>query len=397
MSVSLYKLLKKETTNRGVIANDKFFNMAVCSIGCHILNLNNLDKALHYESGKLQNFRTPIIFVAPSGFGKTTIMEQFCHPKYGLLKGSTIPVTTATSISDVGFTGTIHEDGETTGIFDSYKRGVFAAHDWQRLVDLISGDGRTQMEEHLLSGLDEDVVSKYLASGVKVIDKLGITLWAGMRYPEGGIIKTDSGLMRRFAVVNYYPTIDDINAYTKKKFHRRWDYNTPDDVYEKIGSIVDEMIVSDELINLYDEDDNNVFLEMMEAWYEHISDILTIPHFYIDQITRLILGWSVVNNYKTPQIDNTIEQLIVDIIRDRNILSTGALEQAVLRLLGSYGEDGVKERVFRDVVCSHFQINQKGYKTLWTQIQLNGSDGFKKEKPIIVKKEGKHKILYIRR
>lgn len=174
------------------------------SIGCHIANLHNLENEELWHAGMLANLRIHVVYMAPSGFAKTTLFRLFLDPEYGLLSKAQILTDLKTTFSQESWLGTITEEGTTEGVLQRYSEGIIGADDWQRLKVLMEGEGINHDEAYLMSALESGCASKELALGSIEENRIGMTFWCGIRPTK---IALTSGLARRFSFQAFFPTI----------------------------------------------------------------------------------------------------------------------------------------------------------------------------------------------
>lgn len=207
--MNLLDITYKFMGQRDIINIGHMFERGGASIGCHLLNLANLETQTYYDKGQLNNFRSHMVVITTSGGGKSLMVESFLHPVNGLMSSvDTFTTSLEGTFSREAWLGTIERDPEsgelysTGGVFDSHKKGIIGADEYQRLATLMDGDGREHDEVYLLQALSRDMATKKLAHGSVDVEGIGTTLWAGMRpvpsdKTSGTLFNVSSGLFRR--------------------------------------------------------------------------------------------------------------------------------------------------------------------------------------------------------
>ena len=198
---TLYELIQEDYKQKGLVNIPCLLERLMASLGGHLMNLSNIDNNRFYHANMLENFRTHVVFMAPSGFGKSLAFRMFLDEDIGLLNGS---VTTSLehSFSPESWMGTIDKDvqGNLTligGLFHEHKRSIVGCDEFQRLAFIMDEkEGQSHEEAYLMTALDYNHVRKRLAYGAITENNVGLTLWAGMRPHQ---LNLAAGTARRFS------------------------------------------------------------------------------------------------------------------------------------------------------------------------------------------------------
>ena len=75
--VDLVEAIRGELVARKTALAERFSHVYSASVGYHLWNQINQVKGIYFEQGRLRNTRLHIIMVAPPGFMKSYLIEQF--------------------------------------------------------------------------------------------------------------------------------------------------------------------------------------------------------------------------------------------------------------------------------------------------------------------------------
>jgi len=308
------------------------FNRYISSIGCHTANQMNIKHKRFFSAGQLENFRTNVVTMAPSGFNKTTMMEWFLNKKYGVLSKvdpELMGCDMLSTASKESWMGTMVKNAEmmmaVKGILGIHKKNIVGMDDFQRLASMMEGTGVNNDEVYLMIALEKDSAVKRLAWGELPEDDIGMTLWAGMR-PQR--IELVSGLARRFSFQLYYPTDDDIGKFK----HAVRDNSNSSVLSDEI-----KLRVAGEVASLYDE------LSMVEVFdYTKVNNWIdsmgVIPHFEEKIYRRLALGYNIMCGcFPGLSVDKSLDSLLRDELKNRAIIREDPESEAVLTIVRSRG------------------------------------------------------------
>ena len=339
--MSLYGIIRNEYIKKGMIRIPSLIERATSSIGCHLINQSNLHNPRFFSGGLPYNFRTSIIMMCPSGFGKSLLLELFLDPDHGLLRDiESIETSVRGTCSTESWMGTIKSDREgntfvTEGIFSRFKEGIIGLDEFMRLKNMMEGSGIQHDEVYIMKALDSGVVTKDLADGSIEEKHIGTTIWAGMRLTP---IDLSSGFARRFSFQVYFPTRHDAIAF--KLARRRKQMNNPisSQTVEEIKSEMDSIKAN--LQNIKEID-----LSEVESI---LRDDYSIPHFEEVIYDKLAIGFNVVHNPKFDGhvvVDKSLKVLFEDEKKSRKIIRQDPLEEAIMGVLSAEGEVKLNELI----------------------------------------------------
>lgn len=139
----IHKVTKEELK----LAEVPYLVERCCSSSCcHFLNLYNLKEKQFHNSGLPTDFREHLLYMAPSGWGKSVIYRIFLEEEYGLLSGVGIPTDVQDTYSTEAWMGTVQSTNKDTGevrmsagVFERYAQGIIAADEYAKLAVLMEG------------------------------------------------------------------------------------------------------------------------------------------------------------------------------------------------------------------------------------------------------------------
>ena len=294
----------------------------LASIGAHIANLgSNLlpeDKmkfggreGTHFysKSGKPQDLRLHITFLAPPGGGKSLFLSEFTDPYIGFLNNTHIPIRRYASISTAGLIGSSVSAGKKgtgmniPGDAEIYKTGLFGFDELSGIL-MQRDDYNIEMVNTILQLLDEGNITKRTLYG-DFNYKSYVTLWGGTQPLR---LNLAHGLARRFIVLRFSPTPED----EKKLVDVQWEglgvkagVEEIDLIRKQINDIWEGFSVTD---CVFDEKIHN------------FKNSLGVSHIDSEWIDKLCIGWNVVTNYEAGET-----QLYVDLHHHLDEMITNAL------------------------------------------------------------------------
>lgn len=343
--MTIYQTISSEFDNLGLIRVPNALERLCASVGCHIFNMNNLREKKFFYGGNLENFRTSLVFMAPSGYSKSQHFSYFLHPRTGILADSGIQVTVRGTFSPESWMGTISNGKESRGILSLYKQGIIGADEFMKLGTLMTGTGTNNDEVYLMKALDQDVVTKDLAYGSIEEGDIGFTLWAGMRPCN---LALASGLARRFSFQIFFPTIEDSVKFRHASRSGKMNKRITTEARDRVRIAVEDAMLK---ANTVDEID----YKPVEDWID--KDNITIPHFEEILYKRLALGWSVAND-TLPEIIMTpeLKSLLNDELLSRDIIRDSPEHEAVRRILQTAGR--VKSHNLMKFLEKNYQLTK---------------------------------------
>lgn len=304
---SLYQIIREEVEDIGLISVPNVVERFCASVGAHLVNQVNLQERKWYSAGALENFRIHIVFMAPSGFSKTTFMSLFLSPTYGFFSRAQdiLKTTVSTSFTGESWVGAVERDQKTgdytatDGLLVRYRTGMVAADEFARLKDMIESRGEERDVSYLLSALGGDCVEKQHSGKPITIRDIGTTFWCGLRPTR--VYIGDSGLARRFSFQTYYPTLKEAGQF--KEASRRANAPISNNCKIDVANKIEELKRGLKEVNKFDLTDV----------YRFIDADSTIPHFEAQIYQRLALGFGVASD-RFPHI--TMFKEMGDLIND---------------------------------------------------------------------------------
>lgn len=334
---------------RGLLVPEVFLTRICCSLGCHIINFENLAASAIKEGGLLRNERVHIVYMTISGMGKSFLFRVLLDEKFGLLSKTDIPTRFINVFTPESWIGTINklDNGtmqKTCGVFAKYKAGIVCADDYMRLKALMDGTGLSNDEVYLMTALDYESASKYMAYDELSLQNIGMTFWAGMRPTK---LNLTSGLARRFSFQIFLPT--RAQAHAMKQAAR----NT-------VGKDCDEVVlghIRDKIREVRDNIKRNMLSEYDYKPVHDWSDKYDVPPFEEKLFCRLALGYSVATD-RFPHIvlDDILLRLFRDELNNRDILRRDPLMEAIVGIVKAEGK--MKESELTSFLSRYYQMNE---------------------------------------
>jgi hypothetical protein len=354
---TIYSNFIRHITDSGLMVVENIIERMASSVGGHLMNLANLDHRFYVKNRLPNNFRLHMVYVAPSGYTKSTYFQFMLRSVYGLLynKDVIFPVDVHSSFSVASWLGTMKENKETgewtatNGIMEKYKRGLIGADDYQTLKLMFDGEGIGEDERALMTALDTDEAVKNLSTGQIRIKNVGVTCWFGMRPTR---INLRSGLARRFMFSTYFPSkreSDMLRSMSrgeiKPSFELEDDNATPPmlDVMTKAYNLVVETGPVE--LDLYDLN------QYLDRW--------DIPHFEEKLYRTMAIGWSVANGtYPVITLGPDGKRMIEDELACREMLRTDPFRMMFYRILSTEkGQKMGKEKLLH-FMTSNLQFEE---------------------------------------
>lgn len=324
--MTLYQIISEEFDNMGLVRIPHAVERLCTSLGCHLFNLNNLANKNFYHGGNLENFRLCVVFMVPSGYGKSQHFRFFLHPQAGILAESTIPISIRSTFSTESWMGTINGQNATRGVLGTYKFGIVGADDFMRLASLMSGTGVNNDEVYLMTALDSETVTKDLSMGSIEETDIGFTLWAGIRPTVLGLRQ---GLARRFSFQVFFPTVKDSSAFRQASRGGKMATKVSSLAKDKVRREIESLRKDLGIVQSLDHSE-------IEKWIDKQG---YIPHFEESLFKRIALGWAVING-TIPDIilDDKLRGLLEDELWARDVIRSNPDHEAIKRILQANGE-----------------------------------------------------------
>ena len=331
-------LIESELISRKIIGVTERGRTYICSAGAHIFNIENKLR-MHRQGMQLNNEATSlprhyrrkyeqivvrpnriwhdpiveanaaakdtrihIITVAPIGTGKSLYLEQFLFMENSILYGTWIKPVFLGSMTEPGWVGTMTLDRNTThtehGQAYQNAMSIIGADEFHAIAERMKATHSNTLEDQLLMSLDHGRVSKSLAAGTMSYNTYA-TLHGGIQPTR---ISMSSGLARRMCFINHLPTKEQYNQYRQAYFEgygAQASYGRLQTIRESFNAKI-TTLKSVTSIDLG-----------MEELQEYVIN-KSIPHFEIDLLFRLALGWTIMST----DIEGRIEITLTDKIKD---------------------------------------------------------------------------------
>ena len=327
--MDIIEAVRDELVNRKTALADRFSHVYTASVGFHLWNQVNQVKQIYYEQGRLRNSRLHIIMVAPPGFMKSYLIEQFLDGSHAIMHETGIDLSFMDIVTEAGLIGTIKHGAEGNvmieqGAAHRHMYGIIGCDEFSGITAMMKQGHSATLDPALLKLLDSGSIEKSLAAG-ELKYTTHFTFWAStqpMRFELYG------GLFRRFLPIEFVPT-----EYEKDliRQHRRMGRNRrPSDsnlrnlraaikqLPEKMGRIKDV-----------------VFDPAMDAYFDKKKSI--VPHFEEIVYERFAVGYTIMkgNFNETLQLvfDKELEGYMDKLIDWRLQLKRGSASSQVMRIL----------------------------------------------------------------
>lgn len=366
--------MMKALRNRGLLYIDTFIPYNIASIGAHLFNLINLSReeeehprdAILYVQGKPFNCRLHIMFVAPPGYMKSTVIEHFLRDRQALLYGSCIDTQVEGFMTEAGFVGTLREgpDGLTIkkpGVALRHQNSIIGMEEFAILATIMeSGTYGGTLVDQLLTALDSGNIGKSLAPG-SLKYKTNATVWTGTQVQR---FELASGLPRRFIFMVWFPTKSDQENLRNKwfdGFNLKWEPR----IVNRIASCVNATAMKLDRLSV-----GSVTYEPEVKEY-----ILSTgaPHYEFQLFIRLLIGDMIMNDEFNKNIRLNLKsgrkELIERELKWRDIVRYDAQMAQVKAVLRGF--DG---RMIRDELLKELNLlgvdRLEGIKTIDQMIKF---------------------------
>ena len=358
MSTFLKKIKKAVKEELRLVEVPFLVDRQCSSVCCHLLNLYNLREKELFRAGNLEDFRLHLLYMAPSGWGKTVPFKQFLNPNYGFLRNLGLPTDVQASYSQESWMGTVvatnKETGDSTaskGLFERFKEGIVGADDFAKLGTMMEHDEGKNDEVYLLTGLSESRVVKNLSARPIEVNDIGMTFWCGMRPRRINMV---SGLARRFSAQIFLPDINMAKKFDEADIST---FHVSDDFCAEVHDILEEDVYG-KLAGL-DKIDTSEIKKAYKFASEEDFDKggRSTSHFDQSILRRIAIGYSLASGGSFPKLKMTpdLKALLDNEIYNRQVLRDDPLQQAVVEIVK--GKPGVKVDYLINFLATHYQIN----------------------------------------
>lgn len=343
---SLYELVSENLKALNYVLPENIIERMCSSIGCHIINLINLRYQRVFQGITLANYRQHLVLMSPSGYLKTTMLNGFLHPRYGMLKNSLIHTDVIATFSPESWAGTITKTDEgraaVDGVFARNKQGILGADDYMKLKVLMEGSGIEHDEVYLMTALESDYMKKELSIGSLEVDNIGMTFWTGIR--PTSLVMT-SGLARRFMYQVYLPNQKDAKLFKKQSRL----------MFKKIAED-DKQKICDKIKDIYEK--NTEFaapnFDQVDSW---VDTHMSVPHFEDKIYRRIALGCAISNDtFPDIHVDNNLAKLLQSEFEARRSIKFHPMPQIIRRCLEDV--DTMDITTLTEFIMSHYQYSK---------------------------------------
>jgi len=374
MSRSIFDSVTHYTMKTGLYIVPSALERFCASIGGHILNLANIDHKMFLKGRIPMNFRTHVIYIAHSGWTKSTYNRLLLRDKYGLLwnDDAFMPVDVHTTFSKAAWLGTVRKNEKSgdmdtcDGVLTQYKRGIVGADDYQALKLMLEGEGIDQDEAALLNALDTDHAIKNLSMKKIVINNIGMSLWAGMRPCK--IDMSKSGFARRLSIGYFTPNRMEARVFkTLARNEIEANYDLELEGYEPV--------MLNELRDTYDMiKECGVFdlKDHLGEVYEFLNQY-DIPHFEENIYRGLAIGFSVAQgNYPDIKVDKRCRELMESEILNREIMKTDHERMMFYKILKNEPDQTIKWNTLKRFLINYLQYRNQDAQMAIVNSKMNG-------------------------
>ena len=192
--------------------SERFIPYFICSIGCHLINLENEKREIYYEQRKKPDLRLPVIMVAPPGFGKSTFLKMLLKEPYGVFAKSGLKTTFEGYLTEAGWVGTkrMGKGGsveEVKGLAEEMSDGIVGMEEFSAVTRAMKQEHSIGLDQAVLQTLDGGDVYKRLAAG-PIAYHTAITLLAGSVMPNTPVYIRRDGLLDVIPIQEIPPLCD---------------------------------------------------------------------------------------------------------------------------------------------------------------------------------------------
>jgi len=368
---SLLSLVKREMENKGMVQIPLLVEKLCVSVGGHVFNLTNLDNRRFYHAGSLENFRSHVVIMAPSGFSKTTYIKFFLDPHHGILSHcyQIFPTTVRSTFSSESWIGTIYQKGKkieaSQGLFSRFKRGIIGADEFMRLKDLAEAESKpgrkhTNEEVYLLSALEGETATKDLSFGTIEETDIGTTIWPGMRLTK---LDTTSGLLRRFIFHIIFPTPQLAKEFKQAIRNKQISKPISPVVKEQVKETIEEM--------------KQVASEMKEIDYSEIEKYLNgsmkVSHVEERIYKRIAVGYAFASG-TLPDIvmDDTLEAIFRHEQYCRYIIRDDPEKEAIYQVALATKDEPLTKEELETFMFKYYYMNRYRFHRLFHLLTAEG-------------------------
>lgn len=323
---------------------ERLTRIYICSVGAHIINLENKKRKFYLVMGRVADLRVHIFFIAPSGFFKSEVLYQLLDDETGVVSGTRMGTAFEGGMTAAAFVGTVKLDKEgeaaiETGAAWIHRENIIGIEEFAEITNMMKQMYNVQMADALLTALDKGWVRKRLArSGEKGIHyPTNLSLWTGSQPTR---LDLGAGIGRRFYMQEFIPSREERRIIAEQRRKGRGVSTSPQRVM-KIKNLVEQII--DKVQHLkYIE-----FTAQFDAFLQNFKLI----HFEEELFERIAIGYNVMmGNFDdtllvrlTPELREIIEQGIAE---RRSVKMGSDINQVVYILRDFGGEMLISEMMY---------------------------------------------------
>ena len=339
---SLIKGIKKEMKDELKLVEVPYLvERLSASVCCHCLNLYNLRTNKYHSAGIPEDFRQHVIFMGPSGFGKSLFYELYLNTTFGFIKNLKLPTDVQTTYSPESWMGSVTKVNKDTGavstskgVFERYKEGIIAADEYAKIAIMMEADRGENEEAYLLTALSKRKVVKNLAHTSIEVDNIGTTFWCGLRPSK---VNMKSGLARRFSLQLFLPTMSEAEQFSDADTEGSLCIGEP--FYEDVYQFMEDMYAKAAYVDKIDTSD-------IKKRYKFVSEkeflergLKPTSHFDRNILRRLAIGYALANGDEFPKIKLTedMQKFLDNEMLNRSIVKDSPEHEAVLTLIRERG------------------------------------------------------------
>jgi len=296
--VNPYDLCMNALRNRKLAFVDKFFPTYLCSVGTHLINVENKARFIYFEHKLPADLRVHMFMVAPPGFMKSYILFQMLDPNFGILADCQetgfgteqdkvgVGIGFEGAMTEAAWTGTIASGGEAApetvyGAAYEHRNNIVGIEEFSVIADTLKQAHSSTLGNQLLTSLDKGFLKKRLGRG-KVFYQTQVSLWTGSQPARFDL---SAGLPRRFYFIEFIPTKEEKTIIRNM---RRLGQNVSPDTHEK-------MAIRDSFIALCKKVKKVKHIEFDHSIHT-LFDEFKMLHFEEPLYERIALGYTIMKD-----------------------------------------------------------------------------------------------------
>lgn len=337
-SGSLLDLCFREMKRRNAVHATLYLPYYMSSAVLHELNIKNQVAPFYYDESGPYNFRLHLLYLTPTGGGKTYWVKNIGRQSNALLRGA-VPMAFKGSMTAAAFTGTVkfgsnNEPRVIHGIAYKCAQHLVMIEEFSATLKSMENQHGDGLEDHFLTALDSGWVFRDLAAG-DITFQTHATIQAASQFTR---VRTSSGMLRRFIVVMFRPTREDrARLRAARRRRRRLQYDTTAalqirkyfmELREDIGRIEGIM---------FDED-------AIDAFFDKLGHTNFLPHYDEDIYERFIIGLNLIMKRDIPEVPyitltKEMEQYVINAVRWRHDAMMGAELSLAMSFINDWFQD----------------------------------------------------------